>query len=517
MIKLSSPTQGPLSFTALGAAIAEWTSTEGLTWVYLAKALAACFLALGVAMKLDLAQPRTAMITVFIVMQPHSGAVLAKCFYRICATLVGLIVMVALIGLFSQQPEMFIASTAIWVGVCTAGAAYNRNFKSYGFVLAGYTAALIGFPAAQHPDNVLISALTRVAEVVIGIVSSGLVSALVFPRHTDDQLNIALSVRFVAFSQYVSTALSGRVDPAQIEATNARLIADIVGFESMRSTAVFETSAARMRDRRLARLNSEFMTVTTRLYALYQLINRLRDAGTRASSCAIERLQPYLQEIAPLLSKGGNPVESSADAMQVAGKLKVHEAELHRRMCETRASLATLPSDELLEFDTGVELFCRFVVELHAYTASYASLAFDKYERDGWTERYEPRTNFIAAAVSGCRTVLLTIALGAFWIATAAPEALTLMVGVTTVSALISSSPNPKRTALQMAGGALLSSVTGMITVFGVYPHIDGFPLLCAALTPSLLIGAFMTTRPKLAGSGSAISSSSLSSPVRTT
>jgi uncharacterized membrane protein YccC len=42
----------------------------------------------------------------------------------------------------------------------------------------------------------------------------------------------------------------------------------------------------------------------------------------------------------------------------------------------------------------------------------------------------------------------------------------------------------------------------GMIAVYGVFPHIDGFPLLCAALTPFLLLGVFMTTRPALAGYG---------------
>ena len=35
-----------------------------------------------------------------------------------------------------------------------------------------------------------------------------------------------------------------------------------------------------------------------------------------------------------------------------------------------------------------------------------------------------------------------------------------------------------------------------------MFPHIDGFPLLCAALTPFLLLGVFMTTRPALPGYG---------------
>jgi uncharacterized membrane protein YccC len=157
-----SPRQ-PLTFTTLYAAAADWARTDGLTWIYVFKALTAAFLALGIAMKLDLPQPRTAMTTVFILMTQQSGRVLAKSFYRICGTLVGLVVMLVFISLFSQQPELFIVATAIWVGICTAGSARNRNFRSYGFVLAGYTAALIGIPASQNPDGAYMSALTRVA------------------------------------------------------------------------------------------------------------------------------------------------------------------------------------------------------------------------------------------------------------------------------------------------------------------------------------------------------------------
>ena len=167
MFTSSSPISTPRSVVALGATITEWARTDGLTWIYIFKALTACFLALGVTLVLDLPQPRTAMTTVFIVMQPQSGMVLAKSFYRICGNLVGLVVMLVLVALFSQAPEMFILSTAIWLGICTAGAACNRNFKSYGFVIAGSTAALIGIPASQHPDTAFISALYPSAHPVL--------------------------------------------------------------------------------------------------------------------------------------------------------------------------------------------------------------------------------------------------------------------------------------------------------------------------------------------------------------
>jgi uncharacterized membrane protein YccC len=56
--------------------------------------------------------------------------------------------------------------------------------------------------------------------------------------------------------------------------------------------------------------------------------------------------------------------------------------------------------------------------------------------------------------------------------------------------------------AFQMAMGTALASIVGLVLTFGVYPHIDGFPLLCAVLTPCLGLGVFMTTRPQLLGYG---------------
>nr|WKF56671.1 p-hydroxybenzoic acid efflux pump subunit AaeB [Paraburkholderia busanensis] len=498
----SSSAPRPWSLAALYAAAADWARHDGLTWIYLFKALAACFLALGIAMKLDLPQPRTAMTTVFIVMQPQSGMVFAKSFYRICGTLVGLVVMLALIGLFAQQPELFIVSTAIWVGICTAGAARNRNFKSYGFVLAGYTAALIGIPASQHPDGAFLSALTRVAEVVVGIVCAGAVSGLVFPQFAGLQMRGTVRARFSAFVEYVSASLAGHNDRAKIEATNARFVADIVGFEAARSVAVFEGPDSRMRGGRLARLNSEFMTASTRFHALHQLMNRLRDADTHGAAIAIDALEPYFKEIAPLLARSGEPVLSAADAAHAAAQLAAYKAELPKRVRATRGALEAHPDAPLLDFDTGAELLYRFIDDLHAYAATYASLAVDTHERERWIERYEPKTNAIAAGVAGVRAALVMMALGAFWIATAWPSGSTLTLNAAAVCALASASPDPKRTVFQMAAGTLVASVMGMIAVYWVFPRVDGFPLMCAALTPFLLLGVFMTTRPALAGYG---------------
>jgi uncharacterized membrane protein YccC len=493
----ASPASRPLP--ALPAALRDWARTDGLTWIYLFKALTAAFLALGIAMQLDLPQPRTAMTTVFIVMQPQSGAILAKSFYRIGGTLVGLVATLLLIAVFAPQRELFLGALALWTGVCTAGAARNRNFRSYGFLLAGYTAALIGIPAAQHPDGAFLSALTRVAEVMLGVLCAGIVGALIFPQHASLQMRATVRARFSAFVEYVSDALSGHIDRAQIERQNARFLTEIVGFEAMRSVAVFEGPESRGRSGRLARLNSEFMTATTRFHALHQLMNRLRGAGAVE---AVDALEPYFKELAPLLHSPGEPVLTARDAAGSARKLDAFKTALPRRVRDARTRLAERPGFPLLDFDTASELLYRFVDDMHAYALTYASLAASTHERERTPERYEPKTNAVLTLVAGVRGAIVMAALSAFWIASAWPNGSMLVLNAAAVCALASSSPRPTRMAAQMAAGTLLATIVGFIVEFGVYPHIDGFALLCAALTPALALGILMMTRPKLAGYG---------------
>ncbi|WP_250512812.1 FUSC family protein [Caballeronia sp. INDeC2] len=484
---------------SLKQTLLDWARTDGLAWVYIFKAVLAALLSLWIAMRLDMQQPRTAMTTVFVVMQPQSGMVLAKSFYRFCGTMVGLVVMMVFISLFSQQPVLFLSATALWVGICTAGAARNRNFRSYGFVLAGYTAALIGIPAAQHPEAAYLSALTRVGEVTLGIVCSGAVSALIFPQHAGEQVRTTVRRRFTQFVDYVCRALAGNMERAQIERTNLAFVSDIVGFEAARSVAVFENPESRMRGGRLARLNSEFMSASTRFHALHQLMNRLRE---NASATTIAALEPFFREVPPLFSLSGEPVRNAADAAHAAAQLRDYKAALPKRVRAARAALETNPDFAQLEFDTATELLYRFVDDMLAYADTYASLTSPSHERERWIARYVPRTNLFAAAISGLRGAAVMFVLSAFWIETAWPSGGTMVLNAAAVCALASSSPRPTLMSAQMAIGTMLAAVVGMIVVFGVFPHIDGFAMMCAALAPALLLGAYLSTRRTLAGVG---------------
>ncbi len=81
-----------------------------------------------------------------------------------------------MIAAFPQQPEMFLLALSLWVAGCAGGAMKYRNFMSYGFVLSGYTAAIVALPAISDPGNVFDGAMMRVSEVLLGVIVSGVIS-----------------------------------------------------------------------------------------------------------------------------------------------------------------------------------------------------------------------------------------------------------------------------------------------------------------------------------------------------
>ncbi|WP_422417580.1 FUSC family protein [Pseudomonas sp. GZD-222] len=479
----------------------EWARTDGVTWVYIFKVLSAAFLTLWLAMRLELPQPRTAMITVFIVMQPQSGHVFAKSFWRLLGTLAGSSMMVTLIALFPQNTELFLPSLAIWVGLCSAGAMRYRTFQAYGFVLAGYTAAMVGLPALQHPDGAFMAAVWRVLEISLGILVSTLVSAAILPQSAGAAMRNALYQRFGVFAGFVVEGLRGDSQRDRFESSNVRFIAEAVGLESLRNVTAFEDPHMRRRNGRLGRMNSEFMAITTRFNALHQLLERLRLRGPLQIVTAIE---PGLKALTELLDAYAGRALTSADAARLAEQLAAYKEGLPERVRSMRAAyVETGPSDaDLLDFHTAYELLYRFVDDLHSYALTHASLAAHNHAREQWDEPYVAQTNWMVSLAAGLRASFILLVLGSFWIMTAWPSgAMMTLIAAATVG-LSAASPNPKRMSFQMACGTLIGAFIGFFETFFVFPWIDGFPLLCLVLAPVFVLGAFLASRPAYAGVG---------------
>lgn len=477
----------------------EWARSDGVTWVFIFKVLLAAFITLWLAMRLELAQPRIAMITVFIVMQAQSGQVFAKSFYRLLGTVAGSSFTVLLFALFPQNTEWFLPTLALWVGLCSAGAQRHRNFRGYGFVLAGYTAAMVGLPVLSQPGDAFMAAVWRVLEISLGLLVSTFVSAAVLPQSASAAMRDALYQRFGVFAAFVLQHLGGHGDRDQFEHSHVRFVAEAVGLESLRTLTAFEDPHMRRRSGRVSRLNGEFMAVTTRFNALHQLLDRVHGHGQVRAA-----LDPALHALARLLEPFAGQALTDADARRLAETLDRYKAGFTDEVRRLRGLfLERAPNEaDLLDFHTAFELLYRFVLELHSYAETHASLADHNHAREQWRDAYTAQTNTWACIASGVRGALVLLVLGSFWLLSDWPSGGTMTLVAAATVGLSAATPNPRRFSFQMACGTALGAVAGFIEVFFIYPAIDGFPLLCLALAPVLAFGAFLASRPQWVGYG---------------
>ncbi|WP_248323910.1 FUSC family protein [Caballeronia sp. Sq4a] len=453
----------------------DWLATDGALWLHLSKTLIAAFLAMGLAMRLELPQPRIAMTTTFVLMQPFSGMVLAKSVYRFAGTLLGMVAALVLGAACVQQAELYAIGLTIWVATCTALAVRYRQYRWYGWALAGYTAALIGVPLVTAPGQLLLATLTRGAEVMLGIVCSGLVSALLLPRHASAKLTATLAQREAAFRTLTAEILRGRLKRSARERHYAGLVADIVGFEATRRLAAYENPALRPQRMLLSQLNNAFMNACARLHALDQSIKRLR------ADMACPALAACLSKFADLLDST--------------------DCDRHALMRFRTSLSARLPHASQIDVVTCAELLERLIGDMDRIAQLRAALSAGQRD-DMPLAHYVANTDGFVVATTFARTAMVMAAVAAFWIATAWPSGGLALIGATLACGLSSASARPARFVAQMAVGTAGAMIIGYVFLCRVYPAIDGFPLLCAMLSTPLALGTFIAMRRPTAGYG---------------
>src|SRR5260221_5387652 len=227
--------------------------------IFAAKTTAAGLIALPVAFTFALDQPQWALLTVFIVAQPHSGVVLAKSVYRLAGTLIGAAVALAFVALFAQERVLFLGALALWIGLCTFGSQYARNFAAYGCVLSGYTVAIVGLPGALSPASAFFIATARVTEISLGIIVTAAITRIVLPSSLVVPLRKAIAEARVMLADYALTALGDSPGDGMA----AKLLDQAVAIESLRASAVFEAREVRARSKALRLLNAASIDVVS--------------------------------------------------------------------------------------------------------------------------------------------------------------------------------------------------------------------------------------------------------------
>jgi uncharacterized membrane protein YccC len=465
---------------------ADWPATEPLIparwipWIFAAKTTLSALLALFVAFALNLDQPKWSLLTVFIVAQPASGLVLAKSFHRIIGSLVGAAAALFLVALFAQERVLFIGSLALWIGFCTFAAKYARNFNAYGFVLSGYTAAVVGIPGALDPGSAFYIAVARLTEIGLGIIVTATVSHLVLPVSLAPRLRKAIPDLRAGLAEYGEALLGGR--PAG--ELCVRLMGQVVAVENLRASAIFEDPELRARRAALERLDVAAVSILD--------VGRLLEPqlGGPGSTAA----RPVDRALAQAAGALGAWRNARIDAARLARRLLRAEALLPLGQSLARDPAAADRS--VLRDIALIEGLREFFSCLAAYAAAYDAVLSGK-SREGRSIRFATSNDTVDAFSAGLRAALAVALTSVFWIMADWPSGVTATILVAVATARLATMEHAGPAAIGGAFIVVLATIPAFLVIEVLLPAMEGFEMFALVVGPVLFFCAFLMAQEK--------------------
>ena len=439
-------------------------ATSGPTALYCVRTLTAVALALYVAFSLQLQAPSSSAVTVLIVANPVSGALVSKSLWRLFGTVVGAVLAVVLMAAFAQTPLLFFIMFSLCIGAACVVSTLLRYFKAYAAVLAGYTIIIVCAPAFANPNDVFPSALSRVSAVGVGIVSAALVFLLteVRPPSRLTEASLAL-IRDTGAALAAHLGGGGGAEDREALLTRANGLHEIIEYAAADSSAVARRAG------------------TLRLGAA-DLMGTLSALHPRASG--LDDGSPLAGAVARATASLGCIAEDAPDAIL-------------RRLTEARVSLAamldTAPSGAcdiagLGAVDRAHDLLCR----LHDAIVRLTDGAPGQRHSG-----LRPFLDWPTALRNGARGAIVTMLACLFWYVTQWPSGATLLAFLVPAACLLATNPSASRASVDFSIGTLLAIPASWFCATFLLPQIDGFPLLIAALGVCLLPGIWLQFHPR--------------------
>jgi uncharacterized membrane protein YccC len=458
-----------------------------MPWIFAAKTTASALLALLVAFTFNLDQPKWALLTVFIIAQPQSGMVLAKGFHRILGTIVGAAVALILVSLFAQQRELFLATLALWIGLCTFVARSARNFAAYGFVLSGYTAAVVGITGALQPDNAFFVAQARVTEISLGIISAAMVSHLVLPLSLADSLRDAVAAARIAIADYALAVLQGHDTAEQ----RNHIATEAVGIETLRASAVFEDHDIRAQSDQLRGFATALLGITDIAYLMGRSLEWLRQ-----QSATLPNLDPAIERAVEAVGRWRRTeigaMELQRELIQAAAALPLARTFLH--------SLSTT-DEEAIHQITVIGRLREFFAATGAVADAH-EVVQSPAEHTTQLSGFYVANDWFGDAVAGIRAAMALLIVGAFWILADWPSGVTATILAAVLAARLATMEQPLRAAMGGTVIAMLVTLPGFAIVEVLLPRVSGFLMFSVAIAPLLFVCAFLMGNKKTSGLG---------------
>ncbi len=450
------------------------------------KCYMSAMMALYISYSIGLANPFWAMMTAYVVTtQPWAGSIRSKALYRLGGTVLGSAAAIAIIPNLNQSPLLTTVAMALWVGGCLYISLLDRTPRSYVFMLAGYTAALIGFPAVNDPIGLFDKGISRVEEISLGIMCAALVHTLIMPRSIAPVVMSGLDKTLADARSWMVSTL--QLANAEEDRQNRRKLANDITQLRLTATHIpFDTSNIRWSSHLLRALLNRIISLTPTISSVEDRLNALQADGHQLP----EPLREVLEKISDWVESGTLP---TPDGLR----------QLHQDIDRITPAI-----DNDTSWDTL--LTASLAARLHELVNTYAKCVqmrsdldagIQKATGEAYANRRKPDLH-IDHGIALQSAMAAAIAIGVccvFWIVTAWPQGSTAAMMAAVFSCFFSTLDNPVAPMRVFLRYTIYSIPVSAFYLLVALPAVHSFEMLAMVIFPAVFVLSALAIRPAYA------------------
>ncbi|MGE6917107.1 FUSC family protein [Achromobacter kerstersii] len=465
--------------------------------IFSLKSYLSAIMALYLAYSMGLPRPFWAMTTAYVVAQPWSGAVRSKALYRLVGTFFGSAATVYMVPRLSNSPVVMTGAMVLWVGACLYMSVLDRTPRSYLFMLAGYTAAMIGFPSVTDPSLVFDTALARVEEISLGIVCATLVHSIVLPRGLAPALTLQLDKAVRDARNWMHDTLSGQ-NAEQRDRDRRVLANDITQLRLLSTHVPFDTSNLRWTSGAVRAMQDQISALTPAVSAVE---DRLRALQANDQPLP-EPVSALLNDISEWINAGAQASHETAVQLRAAVTRLTPAIDSHSTWRDALlASLMTRLRELIDTYDECLALRREIRAGLEGAPLR-APMRTQRSNRDPNAALHRDHGMALLSALAAGVAISVCCA---FWIGTAWSNGATAALMAAIFSCFFASQDNPVPGIMQFLTYTVYSIPLSALYLLGIMPAIHSFEMLALAMLPTAFVLGIFIARPASAGKAMAM------------
>lgn len=275
--------------------------------------------------------------------------------------MIGAAVALFLVALCAQERVLFLGGLALWIGLCTFGSQYARNWAAYNFVLSGYTVAIVGIPGALDAGNAFYDATGRVSGISLGIIVAATIGHVVLPTSLVPSLWRAVADAHAGLADY-AVALFGAGDTAPLR---TKLLTQAIEIENLKASAIFEDREVRVRTNALRILDLALINAVGVAHLLRRMLDGLRRTGASTEAGVDDAIAEASAAITAW----------RAGALDAAGLgQRLLRARAHLPLVQQLCRDPSAPDEEVIGRIAVIARLREFFAALTAYAEAYEAV-----------------------------------------------------------------------------------------------------------------------------------------------